>query len=218
MIFTTGMALISHFYLGQAKNISPFTDLKVYDKINVELIPSNSYKAEISGSKADDVQLSSSGNELKIKMKTLQVLQGDDVKVTVYYKNIDNIQASQGAKVVSGDALKSAKLIVISNEGSFIDLSVDTKVLEAKINTGGSLKLSGNSDSQSVIVNTGGQYDGQNLKTQITSITTNAGGQASVYATQSVDATTRAGGNIDVYGNPKSKNDKNVIGGKVNYH
>jgi len=107
---------------------------------------------------------------------------------------------------------------VTSNEGSQIDINVDTAVLEGKVNTGGMLKLAGKSDSQSVVVNTGGKYDGQNLKTSITSITTNAGGQASVYASKSVDATTRAGGVIDVYGTPATKNDKKVVGGKINYH
>ena len=218
IILTAAVALVSQFSLAQSKSVAAFISLKVFDKIPVQLIPSSDYKAEISGSKSDDIEFVNSGNELKVRMKTLQLLQGDDVKVVLYYKNINSIQASQGAVITSADKIKASKLDVTSNEGSQIDINVDTAVLEGKVNTGGILKLAGESESQSVVVNTGGKYDGQNLKTSITSITTNAGGQASVYASKSVDATTRAGGVIDVYGNPTTKNDKKVVGGKINYH
>jgi len=218
IILAAAVTLVSQFSLAQSKSVAAFTSLKVFDKIPVQLIPSSDYKAEISGSKSDDIEFVNSGNELKVRMKTLQLLQGDDVKVVLYYKNINSIQASQGAVITSADKINASKLEVTSNEGSQIDINVDTAVLEGKVNTGGILKLAGESESQSVVVNTGGKYDGQNLKTSITSITTNAGGQASVYASKSVDATTRAGGVIDVYGNPTTKNDKKIVGGKINYH
>ncbi|WP_027383842.1 head GIN domain-containing protein [Epilithonimonas caeni] len=217
IIVAASVFLFSQFSFAQTKEVGAFTSLKVFDKIPVELVSSSSYKAELSGSKSDDIEFVNSGNELKLRMKTLKLLQGDEVKVVLYYKDINNIQASQGAVINSSDALKASKLQVTSNEGSQIDLNVDASVVEGKVNTGGSLKLSGEADSQSVVVNTGGQYDGQNLKTNITSITTNAGGQASVYASESVTATTRAGGVIDVYGDPKTRNDKKVVGGKINY-
>lgn len=217
IIVAASVFLFSQVALAQTKTIGAFTSLKVFDKIPVELVSSSSYKADISGAKSDDIEFVNSGNELKVRMKTLKLMQGDDVKVVIYYKNLNSVQASQGAKITSSDVVKASKLQVTSNEGSQIDLAVDASVIEGKSNTGGILKLTGKADSQSVVVNTGGQYDGQNLKTNITSITTNAGGQASVNASKTIDATTRAGGVIDVYGNPKTRNDKKVIGGKINY-
>jgi hypothetical protein len=218
IILATSAFLISQFSFGQSKEITAFTNLKVFDKIPVQLVSSDSYKAEVSGTMADDVEFVNSGNELRIRMKPTKLLQGDDVKILLYYQDINDIQASQGAKITSTDIVKSTKLGLTSNEGSNIDLNINAKVVEGKINTGGLLKLSGNTDSQSIVVNTGGKYDGQSLQTQITSITTNAGGKASVNAVESVDATTRAGGIIDIYGKPKSKNDKKIAGGKIIYH
>lgn len=218
IIVAASVFLFSQVALAQTKAIGAFTSLKVFDKIPVELVSSSSYKAEVSGTKSDDIEFVNSGNELKIRMKTLKLMQGDDVKVVIYYKNLNNVQASQGSRISSKDVIKASRLQVTSNEGSQIDLNVNASVVDGKSNTGGIIKLQGEADSQSVIVNTGGQYDGQNLKTKITSITTNAGGEASVNASRSVDAKTRAGGVIDVYGNPKTRNDKKVIGGKINYH
>lgn len=218
IILATSAFLISQFSFAQSREIAAFTNLKVFDKIPVQLVASDSYKAEVSGTMANDVEFVSSGNELRVRMKPAKLLQGDDIKILIYYTNITDIQASQGAKIWSSDIVKSSKLGLTSNEGSNINLNVNTNVIEGKVNTGAVLKLSGRTDSQSLVVNTGGKYDGQSLQTDITSITTNAGGQASVNATESVDATTRAGGIIDIYGKPKSKNDKKIAGGKIRYH
>lgn len=218
IILATSAFLIAQFSSAQTKEITAFTNLKVFDKIPVQLVASDSYKAEVSGSMAGDVEFVNSGNELRVRMKPTKLLQGDDIKILLYYTEISDIQASQGAKIWSSDIVKSSKLGLTSNEGSNIDLNVNAKVIEGKVNTGALLKLSGNTDSQSVVVNTGGKYEGQGLQTQITSITTNAGGKASVNAVESVDATTRAGGIIDIYGKPKSKNDKKIAGGKIIYH
>ena len=218
IILASSVFLISQFSFAQTKEITAFTQLKVFDKIPVELVSSDSYKAEVTGTMANDVELVNSGNELRIRMKPTKLLQGDDVKILLYYTEINDIQASQGSKITSNDIVKASKLGLTSNEGSLIDLSVNANVIDAKVNTGAVLKLSGNTNSQSVIVNTGAKYDGQTLQTEITSITTNAGGKATVNANESVDATTRAGGIIDIYGKPKSKNDKKIAGGKIIYH
>jgi len=218
IILAASAFLISQFSLAQSKDITAFTTLKVFDKIPVQLVASDSYKAEVSGTMAEEVEFVNSGNELRIRMKPTKLLQGDDIKILLYYQNITDIQASQGAKVTSSDIVKSTRLGLTSNEGSQIDLNVNANVIDGKVNTGGVLKLSGTADSQSVVVNTGAKYNGQSLQTDVTSITTNAGGQASVNANESVDATTRAGGIIDIYGKPKSKKDKKIAGGKINYH
>ena len=218
IILAASAFLVSQFSLAQSKDITAFTTLKVFDKIPVQLVASDSYKAEVSGTMAEEVEFVNSGNELRIRMKPTKLLQGDDIKILLYYQNITDIQASQGAKVTSSDIVKSTRLGLTSNEGSQIDLTVNANVIDGKVNTGGVLKLSGTTDSQSVVVNTGAKYNGQSLQTDVTSITTNAGGQASVNANESVDATTRAGGIIDIYGKPKSKKDKKIAGGKINYH
>lgn len=206
------------FSWAQTKTVGAFTSLKVFDKIPVQLVQSNDYKVEISGSNANDVEFVNSGSELKVRMVTSKILQGDDTKIILYYKNINNIQASQGARISSNGVVKATKLNLVSNEGSNVDLDIDASSLEVKINTGGMMTLSGSTDTQNVIVNTGAKYNAKSLESEIASITTNAGGEAEVFASKSVTAKTRAGGVIDIYGNPKERNDKKLIGGKINYH
>jgi len=96
IIFATSAFFISQFSFAQTKEITAFTQLKVFDKIPVELVSSDSYKAEVTGTMANDVELVNSGNELRIRMKPTKLLQGDDIKILLYYTDISDIQASQG--------------------------------------------------------------------------------------------------------------------------
>lgn len=217
-ITAIAVGLAIQFSWAQSKSVGAFTSLKVFDKIPVQLVQSSDYKAEISGSNASNVEFVNSGNELKVRMVTSKLLQGDDTKIVLYYKNINSIQASQGARISSKDVVKATKLSLVSNEGSNIDLTIGVSSLDVKVNTGGIMTLSGNTNTQDVVVNTGAKYNAKSLESEIASVTTNAGGEAEIFASKSVSAKTRAGGVIDIYGNPKERNDKKVIGGKINYH
>ncbi|SKB62481.1 Putative auto-transporter adhesin, head GIN domain [Soonwooa buanensis] len=201
----------------QMKNVGSFTKLKVFDQINVELIPGDEYKADISGKNAGNVEFVNSGNELKVRMVTSKVMQGDATKIILYYKNLGSIQASQGSIISSTSPITSSNLSLISNEGSVIDVVANSTAISSKVNTGGLIKIAGETTTQDVVVNAGGKYEGAELKSENTSVTVNAGGEANVFASQDVTTTTRAGGIINVYGNPENRNEKKVIGGKVNY-
>jgi len=201
----------------QMKNVGSFTKLKVFDQINVELIPGDEYKADISGKNASNVEFVNSGNELKVRMVTSKVMQGDATKIILYYKNLGSIQASQGSIISSTSPITSSNLSLISNEGSVIDVLANSAAITSKVNTGGLIKIAGETTTQDVVVNAGGKYEGAELKSENTSVTVNAGGEANVFASQDVTTTTRAGGIINVYGNPENRNEKKVIGGKVNY-
>ncbi|HIC8643314.1 hypothetical protein BAX97_02820 [Elizabethkingia meningoseptica] len=197
------------------KDVGTFSSLKVYDKIPVVLVPSSSNKVEIDGKKSSDVEVVNKNGELKVRMTTTNLLQGDDVKVKVFYDRLNDIQASQGAMISGEGVLNGNKVALTANEGSTINIGLKAKTLEVKTNTGGQITLSGHSNNQTAIVNTGSKYYAKKLETSTTSVTVNAGGEAEVYATELVDAKTRAGGNITVYGNPADKKTKKFAGGNI---
>ncbi|WP_407480761.1 head GIN domain-containing protein [Elizabethkingia meningoseptica] len=197
------------------KDVGTFSSLKVYDKIPVVLVPSSSNKVEIDGKKSSDVEVVNKNGELKVRMTTTNLLQGDDVKVKVFYDRLNDIQASQGAMISGEGVLNGNKVALTANEGSTINIGLKAKTLEVKTNTGGQITLSGHSNNQTAIINTGSKYYAKKLETSTTSVTVNAGGEAEVYATELVDAKTRAGGNITVYGNPADKKTKKFAGGNI---
>ncbi len=95
------------------------------------------------------------------------------------------------------------------------DLPLEVEQLQARLGDGSKVNLSGKASEQDVLINSGSEYQAENLHTSKTMATANAGGQAHIYATDYVDAKVRAGGEITVYGNPKNIDKKVVMGGKI---
>ena len=216
IVFGFFVVLSQVAYSQTSKNFGDFSSVKTYDRINVTLVKSSENKVEISGDDSD-VEIVNKNGELKIRMIPTKIMQGDKVSVTVFYENLNEIQASQGSKITSEDAVENGILNITSNEGSILNLKIEADILNAKTNSGGIINISGTAKTQDVLVNSGANFNGRNLKSEVTSVTTNAGGNADVYASKTITATNRAGGNINVYGSPENRNTKNMLGGKINF-
>jgi hypothetical protein len=199
------------------RNVGDFYSLKVFDRINVELISSDENKVEIPESNVSDVEIVNKNGDLKIRMITSKTMSGNDVEVKVYFKNLNKIQASQGSVVRSSQVLNASDLNLTSNEGSKINLQIAVNNLDARENSGGEINLTGNAENANIVLTSGAKFYGKDLESRNVSVSVNAGGNAEVAATNSVTVTTRAGGTVDVYGNPEHKNVKRVAGGKVNF-
>lgn len=201
------------FSFGQEeRKVGDFSSVKVYDRISVELVESNKDKVEIWGDEDGRIEVVNKNGELKIRTKTSQFLQGKEVKVKVYYDQLNELQASQGAIISSDEVLEANALKLTSNEGSVIKLELKVNQLTARGNSGGELNLSGKAKSQDVVMNSGAVFNGSAIKGEDVTVTANAGGKAEVYASEFVNAKVRAGGNIDIYGNPKNKKTHKMLG------
>ena len=197
--------------------VGNFSSLKVYDRINVELIESSKNIIEISGDEDGRIEIINKNGELKIRTKTTQFLNGKNVKVKVYYDKLNEIQASQGAVIVSNEVLKANALNLTSNEGSFITLKLKVNQLAVRGNSGGEMHLSGSAKSQDIVMNSGAVFNGKEIKGEDIAVAVNAGGEADVYATESISAKVRAGGNIHIYGNPKNRKVNKILG-NIHFH
>jgi len=199
------------------KEIGEFSELKVFDLIEVELIKSNKNEAIISGRNKNDVVIVNKNGKLKIRMNLEESFDGDHTRVKLYYTNVDIIDANEGAKIWSKDKIKQYEVELKAQEGGKIN--VDLKVTTASIKsvTGGVVETSGKSQNQNVSISTGGVYKGKDLKTESTEITIRAGGEADVNATDVLDIKIRAGGDVFIYGEPKKVNKSKALGGRIKH-
>jgi hypothetical protein len=94
-------------------------------------------------------------------------------------------------------------------------LILETEKLNVRVANGSKVTIEGTAENQDVLVNSGGIYKAEKLKTEQTTITANAGGEADIYATDLVEAKVRAGGDITIYGKPKQINQKVIAGGSI---
>ncbi|HEY5687108.1 MAG TPA: head GIN domain-containing protein [Yeosuana sp.] len=197
------------------KTIGEFTELKVFDLIEVEMIKSNENKITISGKNNKDVVVNNKNGKLKIKMNIEKLFDGNNTKVTLYYTAVDVLDANEGAKIYSKDEIKQFELDLRSQEGGTINIFCDVSYLNVKAVTGGIVEVSGKSKKQNVSLLTGGIFKGENNKTENTDVSINVAGEAYVNASKVVDIKIRAGGDVFIYGNPETVNESKVLGGRV---
>ena len=197
------------------KEVGDFNKVTSFDQIDVILIPSSENKVIVDGSGSNEVELVNKNGELKIRLPLTKLLSGDNISATVYYKNIDAVEANEGSRISGEATFNSTAFDIITKEGSEIKIKIATERVTVKVSNGSKVQLEGKATNQDVLINSGGIYEAEKLITSQTIITANAGGEATVYATDFVDAKVRAGGDITIYGKPKQINQKIVAGGRI---
>lgn len=198
------------------KNLGDFSTVRVFDKLTVLLVKSDENKIVISGHDAGDVEIVQKKEDIKIRMKLTKMLQGDDISITLYYKNIDQIEASEGSFVSSQDTFKATAFELNAKEGATIKVNLEVERLKSKLNSGGIIEVKGSASNHATSLTSGAILHAKDLKTKQTTIGISAGGEADIFASDFVEASTTAGGDIDVYGSPKQVNKKNTAGGNIN--
>ena len=197
------------------RNLGDFDEVKVFDKINVKLIPASVNKIVITGDRADEVETVNKNGELKIRMPFPQLLSGEDIMVKLYFKNIENIGASEGSYVSSDANFKQTLLDVNAKSGADINIELDVEKVNIKASAGGIISVSGKATNSDVAITSGGILKAADLYTSQTKISVAAGGNSEIYATTLVDAKVKAGGSIFIYGKPKQINKEVFIGGTI---
>lgn len=197
------------------QSIGEFTELKVYDLIEVELIKANENKVIITGNNNSNVVIANKNGTLKIKMNISKTFDGNKTKVVLYYKSVDIIDANEGAKVYSKNTIKQYEIDLKAQEGGSIEVPIDVKYAIVKAVTGGKIRSEGQCESQRISILTGGIYNAENLETEKTEVNINAAGEAHIKATKLVDVKIRAGGDVYIYGDPETVNESTVLGGRI---
>jgi hypothetical protein len=215
IVFAFLMALQTGFAQNITKNLGDFSTVKVYDRISVKLVSASENKIVISGSRANDVEIVTKGNDLKVKMKLTKLLTGEDVTAILYYKSINDVEANEGAYISSEDTFKAPAFTLNAKEGAKIKLNLDAQNVKTKLHTGGEVELTGKAVNHDVTITSGGILKARSFATAQTDISVNAGGEADINASDAVIAKVRAGGNIDIYGNPKQVDKKITAGGNI---
>jgi len=211
---------ISQFFFAQdvTKDLSRFTEVKIYDKISAELIRSDQNKIEIYGSRSSEVEVLQKNDELKVRMPLTQTLKGDGIKVKIYYKGIlEDIEAFEGSFITSTQPLTSSDLEITAKEGAEIRFEIQAEDVEISASTGAAIYLTGTvTGTLEVDIKAGGILEAQKLQARKAKVSINAGGSADIYATDFVKAQTRAGGTINIYGKPSKIDQKTFAGGSIN--
>ena len=195
--------------------VGEFDTIKVFDLIEVNLIQSDENRIKIKGWNVDDIKWTNKAGVLKLRMQLDKKFQGEQTVIEVFYTDLDVIDGNEGAQITCNEMVKKNKIELKAQEGARIRIGMDVDYAEIRAVTGGIVEASGLAKSQSIVINTGGVFDGRDLKTSNTEVKISAGGEADVFASEKVDINVRAGGDVTVYGKPPQVNKKTFAGGRV---
>ncbi len=198
------------------QDLDVFTEVKAFDGLSINLIKSDTNKAVVTGANTNKVVIVNNNGVLKLRMQIDKIFSGYRTFVDLYYtENIVIIDVNEDARIASEETIKQDVLELKAQEGGELDINAEVEQLLIKTVTGGVIKTSGTSDLQDVAINTGGVYEGKNLKTKFSTVNVNAGSRAEIYAIDYVKAVVKAGGEVLVYGDPAKMEEKTVFGGTV---
>jgi len=197
------------------KDVGEFSEIKVYDLIEVNLIKSDENRILIKGDKVDDIKFVNKDGTLKLRMQLEKKFQGEKTLIEVYYTDLDIIDGNEGARIVFNETVVKDKLVLKTQEGAQIKIGMEVDDVEIRAVTGGIIEAAGLAKNQVIVINTGGVFEGRELKTSTASVKISAGGEALLSASERVDINVQAGGDVYVYGNPKEVNKKTLAGGRV---
>lgn len=199
----------------RVQEVGDFTEVKVFDRMQVNLIKSNQNQVVLSGEDIDDIEVVNKDGLLKIRMDFDKIFDGNKTFVEVHYTTLQVIDGNEGAKIVSNELIEQDQITVKTQEGAMVRVGLKVNQVDMRAVTGGIIEASGFAKKQAIELNTGGIFEGKDLKTQTTQIRIQAGGEADINAIQLADIKIRAGGEVYVFGNPKEVRKDKFIGGSI---
>jgi len=199
------------------KDVGDFSELKIYDLIEVNLIQSSENKVIIKGENSGSVKILNENGKLKIRMELDARFNGEDTFVEVYFTNISIIDANEGSIITANTLIEQNIIELRSQEGAKIKVGIKVNTVTIKAISGGIVEASGTAKNQDITINSGGIVEGRELKTEDSIIRITAAGDAEIYVTNNVDAKVTAGGDIVIYGNPKNVKQKKLAGGDIHF-
>ncbi len=198
------------------QDLQAFSEVKGFDGLSINLIKSDVNKAVITGANTNKVVIVNNDGVLKLRMQIDKIFSGYRTFIDLYYsEKLLIIDVNEDARITSQETIKQNVLELKAQEGGELDISAEVEQLLIKTVTGGVVKTKGTSELQDVMINTGGVYEGKELKTKFSTVNVNAGSRAEIHAYDYVKATVKAGGEVLVYGDPAKMDEKTVFGGTV---
>jgi len=214
------LVLTFTFTQGQEEKVTQtlgkFTTVKAYDGLSINLIKSDVNKAIITGSSTDKVAIVNNDGTLKLRMEIGKIFSGYRTFIDLYYtESLVTIDVNEDAKISNTEPIVQDLLELKAQEGGELTINAQVEQMLIKTVTGGIITTKGFSDTQDVMINTGGIYQGKSFKTNFCTVNVNAGSKAEIYAVNYVKATVKAGGEVLVYGDPKKMDEKTIFGGTI---
>jgi len=194
---------------------SPFDHLKVSGNIHVELIVSDNQELVfVSEGNSDDLEFKIGGGGFHLKTRT-ELSNSDAIEVKLYFVNLCGIEVLKGGRVQSADTIKSKFLELDVVSGGKTELMIHVDSLDARVNQGADIILSGTAGSQHVNAYSWGNYLAFDLEARDSYVKAATGAQVKVTTRRLLNANATSKAYVGYSGDPVHKKIKTSVGGEV---
>lgn len=197
--------------------VDEFNAIKAARNVQIELVNSDTMSVNIkdlNGFEREDLEINTEGKLLNIKT-SLDLFSDEKVKIQVTFKELNNVEAIAGAKVLTDDTLKGSHIELKAASGSILSLNIKADSITSTAISGGLISVDGLVKGQYVKANSGSTFSGFDLISQNAVVEAHTKGKAKIYVQKYVKATAKTGGFINIKGNPEKEHITASFGGEV---
>jgi hypothetical protein len=137
------------------------------------------------------------------------------IKVTIPFKDIDNVSLAGSGDLTNTDTIKATDLKVLLAGSGDIVLNIETNNVKGSLAGSGDLTLKGNTNNLEANVAGSGDFHGFNLQANNTEVSVAGSGDAKVVSNESLKARVSGSGDIEYKGNPKTEDSKVAGSGSI---
>lgn len=137
------------------------------------------------------------------------------IKITIPFKDIDNVSLAGSGDLTNTDTIKATDLkISLAGSGDIV-LTVETNNVKGSLAGSGDLTLKGNTNNLEANIAGSGDFHGFNLQANHTEVSVAGSGDAKVVSNESLKARIAGSGDIEYKGSPKKEDSKVAGSGSI---
>lgn len=220
------LLLVSVASFSQKKELDPFTAIDVFGGFQIELIPSDKEAIEMEAFNIDkeDLHVEVHRGVLELKIKNRHYLTDWDsdkfkksprIKTKIYFKELEDIEASAGAIVRCGETISHKKMSVISTMGAEVTLVTSSEIMFTKVSMGGIAYMSGRTDFLEVKASMGGELKASHLESKSAVVKASMGAVADIFASEEIDIDAGMGAEVRYSGEPVVRHTSTRMGADI---
>lgn len=200
----------------ETRNVGAFSGVKVAEGVDVYLKKGEKEKIRVEGTGTDpsNVITEISGSYLKIHMKEGRY-RSVDAKVYVTYVKLNKLSASSAGSIYSDGPLQTKEMEIRASSAGSIEVIINAESIEVSASSAGDVELKGTASSITVDASSAGEIDAYDLQAESVEADASSAGSVKINVTQKLNAHASSGGSIRYRGNPDKSVTNSSSGGSV---
>ncbi|MEJ7779516.1 MAG: head GIN domain-containing protein [Daejeonella sp.] len=197
----------------ETRNVSGFSGISSVGSYNVFITMGNTESLRIEGDPEQISEIQTVVEDGTLKIRNKQRTGGwknynGKVNIYVNAKSLKSIVLSGSGDIKVSGTVKSPDVSTVLSGSGSISLTMDATNYSATISGSGEIDAKGKAENAKIAVNGSGDFEGNDLRTSISSARMSGSGDICIQADKALDAAMSGSGNIRYGGNASVKSSK----------